>query len=137
QLNVRRLVPTDQWDDERNGATLTIEVPNPFGGKPKSGHLVVRPNGGQNLAPSKWLVKAIARSATWYDDLASGRATSPRELARREGVDEWLVAKLIPLAFLAPRLVSECLEGRQMLSLTASDRAPGDALPLAWGDPPT
>jgi site-specific DNA recombinase len=134
QLNVRRLVPTDKWDDERNGASLTIEIPYPFGGKHQSRHLVVRPDGGQNRAPSKWLVKAIARSVTWYDDLASGRATSLCEIARREGVDERFVAKLIPLAFLAPRLVSECLEGRQMLSLTASHLALSVDLPLAWAD---
>lgn len=132
QLNAGCLVPAGELDEESNAATCAIEIRKSFGGKHQSRHLVVRPDGGQPRAPSKWLVKALARSVTWYDDLASGRAVSLREIAVREGVDERFVAKLIPLAFLDPRLVSECLDGRQTLSLTASDLALGVDLPSAW-----
>jgi len=134
QLNRRSLVPGDGLDGERNNTTFRIDIPNPFGGKHQTKHLVVRPDGQQNRAPSKWLVKALARSVTWYDDLASGRAASLREIAQAESVDERFVAKVLPLAFLAPGLVSECLEGRSPLSLTSSDLAAGIDLPLVWAD---
>jgi site-specific DNA recombinase len=134
-LNTRKLLPRAMSDvDDQVAVACTIEVPNTFEGKSRSAHLVDRNNGARNLAPAKWLVKALARSISWYDDLVSGRAASFREIAVREGVDERFVAKLIPLAFLDPGLVGDCIEGRHMLSLTAPDLASGIDLPAAWTD---
>jgi site-specific DNA recombinase len=134
-LNVEKLLPggaTGNADDKV--ATCTIEAANPFVGKSQSRHLVIRQNDARNPTPAKWLVKALARGVTWYDDLVSGRAASYREIAAREAVAERFVAKLIPIAFLDPGLVSDCLEGRQALSLTGPDVARGIELPLAWAD---
>ena len=68
-----------------------------------STHLVVRPD-APGTTPARWLVKALARSITWYDGLVSGRAASFREIALREGVAERYIAQLLPLAFLDPKL---------------------------------
>lgn len=115
-------------------ATGAIDLDNPFAAKVRSQHLVVRPDGAGNAPPVKWLIKALARSATWYNDLISGRAASFREIADREGVAERYIAKLIPLAFLDPQLVKDCIDGRRALSLAASDLAFGIELPLDWAD---
>jgi DNA invertase Pin-like site-specific DNA recombinase len=115
-------------------ATGAIDLNNPFAAKVRSQHLVVRPDGAGNTPPAKWLIKALARSATWYDDLVSGRAASFREIAEREGVAERYIAKLIPLAFLAPQLVKDCIEGRRALSLAAADLACGIDFPVDWAD---
>lgn len=117
--------------DDRQPAACTIESENPFVAVGQSNHLVVR-HDKVGAAPAKWLVKALARSFSWYDDLVASRATSFRELAEREGVAERYIAKLMPMAFLDPALLKDCLEGRTALSLTASGLALGVELPLTW-----
>ncbi|MBX3582971.1 MAG: recombinase family protein [Rhizobiaceae bacterium] len=119
--------------DDSQLAARTIVVANPFTARSQSKHLVVRQD-TIGSAPSKWLIKALARSITWYDDLVSGRAASFREIAEREGVAERYVAKLIPLAFLDPGIVEDSLDGRTALSLTASDLAFGVDLPPIWAN---
>jgi site-specific DNA recombinase len=59
------------------------------------------------------LLKAVARARRWADELASGKARSVGELARREGIDGRSVRRLIPLGFLAPRIIEAIAEGRQ------------------------
>jgi site-specific DNA recombinase len=135
QLNLDKLLPegaSHQADQE--SATCTIEMGNPFTSKSQSRHLVVRQDATPGTTPARWLVKALARSITWYDDLVSGGATSFRDIAKREDVTERYVAQLVPLAFLDPALVRECLDGRRALTLTGSDVAQGIELPLAWAD---
>ena len=43
------------------------------------------------------LLKAVARTRRWSDDLLSGRVGSVDELARQEGLDRRSVRRLIPL----------------------------------------
>jgi hypothetical protein len=78
----------DQGDSGHLLPAPAIEVPNPSANNVRSQHLIVRPESSKNPTPAKWLVKAIARAATWYDDIFSGRVASLREIAEREGVAE-------------------------------------------------
>lgn len=132
-VRTEALLPETAGTDDSQFAACTIEAANPFAARNQSKHLVVR-HDTIGSTPSKWLIKAMARSVTWYDDLVSGRAASFREIAEREGVAERYIAKLIPLAFLDPTLVKDSLEGRTTLSFTASDLASGVELPLIWAD---
>ncbi len=125
---------TAPGSDQHEAPVCTIDVCNPFAANGRSTHLVVRPDETRNAAPAKWLVKALARGISWYDDLVSGRAESFREIAAREGVAERYIAKLVPLAFLDPQLVKECIDGHQALSLSGSDVAEGIELPMLWAD---
>ena len=52
--------------------------------------------------PDPSLLKAVARGYRWFSELASGRAASIREIAKREVVYDSYVKRLIPLALLAP-----------------------------------
>ena len=49
------------------------------------------------------LLRAIARTRRWLDDILSGAATSFDEIATREGLVERHVRFLMPLAFVAPQ----------------------------------
>jgi len=82
--------------------------------------------------PDPSLLKAIARGHRWFADLASGRAASIREIARREGVYDSYVKRLIPLALLAPDTVQGICEGSQPATLTAEALKHNAQLPLEW-----
>ena len=58
------------------------------------------------------LVRAIALGRRWLDDIVSGRASDPADIAAREGCSTRQVTRTISLAFLSPDLVKAALEGR-------------------------
>jgi site-specific DNA recombinase len=78
------------------------------------------------------LLKAVARARRWADDLLSGRVRSVNELAKRERLDSRSVRRLIPLGFLAPRIIEAIAEGRQPVELTVEALTRRIDLPLLW-----
>ncbi|MGA7261498.1 MAG: hypothetical protein WA709_32100 [Stellaceae bacterium] len=77
------------------------------------------------------LIKAIARGRAWFEELATGRARSLRQLAKRDGISRRYIRRLVGLAFLSPQLVEAILQGRQPVALTATRLTERD-LPLDW-----
>ena len=77
------------------------------------------------------LIKAIARGRAWFEELATGRARSLEELAKRDGITRRYIRRLVNLAFLSPELVEAMLQGRQPADLTATRLSALD-LPLDW-----
>jgi site-specific DNA recombinase len=79
------------------------------------------------------LLKLIARAHCWFDDLVSARSASMVEIGKREKVGKRYVSRIIRLAFLAPEIVEQIVNGCQPPNLTAEsllkDRT---ELPLAW-----
>ena len=64
--------------------------------------------GGADAPPRKpdaALLKAIALAHRWFEELTLGRATSLAAIASSQGVSDRYVARLIRLAFLAPKIV--------------------------------
>jgi DNA invertase Pin-like site-specific DNA recombinase len=84
------------------------------------------PEGGLDRA----LIRAICLTRRWAVDLGSGVHASIKDLAAAQGLCEHYVARLLPLAWLAPDLVEMVLEGRQprtlMLSAIAKEGIPPD-----------
>lgn len=78
------------------------------------------------------LLKTVARAYRWADDLLSGRAQSAGAIARREGVSDRYVWRLIRVGFLAPTLVEAIVYGRQPEELTASALTQRLDLPALW-----
>jgi site-specific DNA recombinase len=79
--------------------------------------------------PDPALLKAIALAHRWFEELASGRATSLAAIASREGVTDRYVARLIRLAFLAPKIVEAIAERGELANLKLT---PHVDLPLDW-----
>jgi DNA invertase Pin-like site-specific DNA recombinase len=77
------------------------------------------------------LIRAIARGRAWFEELATGRARSLQELAKREGISRRYIRRLVGLAFLSPQLVEAILQGGQRAELTATRLTELD-LPLDW-----
>src|SRR5205085_7386924 len=77
------------------------------------------------------LIKAIARGRAWFEELATGRARSLQQLAKRDGISRRYIRRLVGLAFLSPQLVEAILQGRQPVALTATRLTELD-LSLDW-----
>ena len=77
------------------------------------------------------LIKAVALARAWFEELATGRARSLQELAKRDGISRRYIRRLVGLAFLSPQLVEAILQGGQPVELTATRLTELD-LPLDW-----
>ncbi len=78
------------------------------------------------------LVKAMARSRSWFEELASGQVHSLADIARRESITQRYVERLSRLAFAAPRIVEAICQGRQPASLSTETLLNRIDLPLEW-----
>ncbi|MFZ0245187.1 recombinase family protein [Candidatus Binatus sp.] len=78
------------------------------------------------------LLKAVARSRAWFEELAQGRVRSLADIARREGIAQRYVERLSRLAFAAPRIVEAICQGRQPAELNAETLLNRIDLPLQW-----
>jgi len=94
--------------------------------------LVIEAENPPPARPDPSLLKVIARGRRWFNELASGRAASIREIAKREGLHDSYVKRLIPLAFLAPEIVRSICEGSQPSTLTAEALRRTARLPREW-----
>ena len=95
--------------------------------------LIIGAGAGASPRIDSTILKAIARSRRWFDDLVSGRSASMVEIGRREGVSKPYISRMIRLAFLSPAIVERIVDGRQPPELTAQVLSTGRGdLPLNW-----
>jgi site-specific DNA recombinase len=80
--------------------------------------------------PVSSLLKAVARGRTWRDWILAGEVAGRRAIAKKIGLDERYVRRVLECAFLAPDIVKSILDGRQPSNLTFAKLTHG--LPLSW-----
>ena len=80
--------------------------------------------------PDPALIKTVARARIWFEDIVTGPLTMT-QLAKREGMKVSSVAKLFPLAFIAPDIVEAILAGAQSATIGAHRLIRSD-LPVLW-----
>ena len=83
-------------------------------------------------APDETLLTAIGRAHVWVEELKAGRVRDLNEIARRHGLPSSYVRAHLPLAFLAPSIVSAVLEGRQPADLSLKQLMYRMELALDW-----
>ena len=97
---------------------------------------VTLPDGG--VEPRPWdatptpLQLALARGHRWLAMLESGEVGSMKEIARREGVDDSYVSRMVNLTTLAPDIVAAILDETLPPEVTLFELAAGT--PLVWGE---
>jgi hypothetical protein len=97
-----------------SNGTLTVTVPIHIKRRGLC-KTVTLPDGG-SLQARPWddtptpLQLALARGHRWLSMLESGQATSMKEIARREEVDDSYVSRMVNLTTLAPDLVAAILD---------------------------
>jgi DNA-binding winged helix-turn-helix (wHTH) protein len=83
------------------------------------------------------LLKAVARSRAWFEELASGQVRSLADIARRENITRRYVERLAQLAFTAPTIVEAICQGKQPAELSTETLLNRIELPLLWSEQPS
>ncbi|MCP4319857.1 MAG: hypothetical protein GY789_28740 [Hyphomicrobiales bacterium] len=94
--------------------------------------IVLNGNGSDSRNPDPALIRAIAKSHLWRMDLASGKATSIRDLADKHGESAAEVSRFLPFAWLAPDIIENILNGSQPVDLTLERLRRMPSLPISW-----
>jgi len=83
------------------------------------------------------LCRLVAQSHLWFEQLARGEASTVREIAKREQVNEHEITRVLQLAFLSPKIIEDILSGRQGEGMSAHHLRRFGSLPLDWADQAT
>lgn len=83
--------------------------------------------------PDRALVRGVCLAREWRRRLETGEVSTTLELARREGLCQRQTGRILPLAYLAPDLVTMILEGRQPRAMSLQALT-GKPLLRAWDD---
>jgi hypothetical protein len=75
----------NQFDFKRRGAETKLVLPG-----------LAQHNHAPTCDPA--LIKAIARGHAWFEELATGRARSLQDLAKRDGITRRYIRRLVDLA---------------------------------------
>jgi site-specific DNA recombinase len=127
------------------GGTLDIEV---NGNIPPSAHTITVPvqlkrrgvemrivilgREQDNNDQDDILAKLVAQAHVWFEQLKSGASIT--EIAKAENIHIADVSRILPLAFLAPDIVTDILDGNHPVELTAEKLKRLGSLPLRWND---
>lgn len=84
--------------------------------------------------PDPDLCRLIAKAKNWFDQLVSGEAGSVKEIADREKVFDTEITRILPLAFLAPSIIEDILNGCQPETLNVKSLKRISPLPSDWNE---
>lgn len=99
--------------------------------------LVIEGQGASLRRPDQPLIDMLARAHAYLEALTDGRRLGRKDVAERFGVHPEDVSRVLPLAFLSPRIVEAILTGQQPADLTARHLARAIDLPIRWADQST
>jgi hypothetical protein len=113
-----------------------VEVEIPIRLKHRQGATLITPHDRRmagTAAPDRALVRAVSQTRNWRRRLEAGEVASTLELASREGLCNRHAGRILPLAYLAPDLVTMILEGLQPRAMTLQALT-AKPLPRSWAD---
>lgn len=132
-------IKSDIKIDHRNLTTLEIEgdvtLEVPISLKKGGARKFIKAPNGTDLVSTRHpkyddaLIKAVIRAHDWREQLESGSVRTIDDLAKREGIRDNYIGKIIRLTELAPDITTAILNGRQPHSLSLSQL---DDIPLLW-----
>ena len=84
--------------------------------------------------PDRYLIDMVARAHAYLETLTDGQGLGRKDVAKRFGIHPEDVSRVLPLAFLSPRIIEAILIGQQPADLTARHLARNIELPIGWAD---
>ncbi|MHA6688591.1 recombinase family protein, partial [Mesorhizobium sp. A556] len=119
--------------DEDGSTAITLEMPILLKRRGNEQRLIIDSGFAPLRTPDPALVDLMAKAHLFFGKLTERPNTSIAEIAKSFGIDRADVGRILPLAFLAPKIVESVLQGtqRQNLSPRALARM---HLPLLWAD---
>ena len=127
---LRTVLKIKEPEEKAHPSEFTVSVPIKLTRLGRQECMVVGNDNGTEPLVNKSMVLAVARAIKWDGEFRAG--TSLRKIAKREGVSDGYVLRILPLAFLAPDIVQAIYDGRQPLGLKV--KALSANLPLDWTD---
>jgi len=118
--------------EQRQHDSVTISVPMTLRRRGAEAKLVLE---GQSPSrkPDDGLVEALVRAHVLLGMLTDGSGRTIAEVANETGIHVADVSRILPLAYLAPKITDAILRGRQPVELTARALMRDD-LPHLWTD---
>lgn len=80
------------------------------------------------------LIDMVARAHAYLEALTDRQGLGRKDVAKRFSVHPEDVSRVLPLAFLSPRIVEAILTGQQPADLTVRHLARNIELPIAWAN---
>ncbi len=96
--------------------------------------LIVTDGSRSQAEPDEALIDLLIRAQVFLADLTDGSGRTLAEVAALNGTDPSEVSRLLPLAFLSPRIVEAILVGSQPDHLTPLRLSRLSPLPLGWDE---
>jgi len=90
--------------------------------------------GARAGAPDSSLIRLIVKAHEVRANLLAGDSASVKAFAGRAGISGSFATRLLRLAFLAPDIVKDVLDGRQPPTLNAAKLLKDSRLPLGWAE---
>ncbi|KQZ12254.1 hypothetical protein ASD50_12845 [Mesorhizobium sp. Root552] len=111
-----------------------IELPLSLRRRGIGRRLVIEGQGSSLRHPDQPLIGMIAKAHAYLDMLTNGQGFGRKDVAERFGVHPEDVSRLLPLAFLSPRITEAILTGQQPAELSVRHLARHIDLPINWAD---
>ena len=115
-----------------NKIPITIAIPIRLRRRGIERKLIIEGPDASGVFLDRNLCRLIAQARHWFSLLATGKVSSVREISKLDSVNENEITRSLPLAFLAPKIVEDILDGRQTETLTAYRLKRLSSLPLDW-----
>jgi site-specific DNA recombinase len=131
-LNLRALLPNELVSDSGANIRLTRVLQMQIKRRGVETRLVVP---GEDVAVARndpALLRALSRGYQWFGELASGRVTSTKQIASREGLSDSYVRHVVPLGLLAPKIMEAICVGQQSVEISAERLKDHARLPIEW-----
>jgi len=119
-----------------DGGAETFSISCPFDIKRRGVEMriVLTHDSSNNAEPDAGLIDVVHRSQRYLNQLTDGSCRSLTKIASLNATTVSEVSRLLPLAFLSPKIVSMIIAGNQPVELTAHRLSRLSGLPLAWAD---
>lgn len=117
-----------------DGAQVTsIECPIGMKRRGVETRIVLTDGSNSDRDPDGALIDLLRRAHLYLDQLTDGANRSLTEVAMLNGTDTSEVSRLLPFAFLAPKITSSIVAGDQPVELTTHRLSRVSELPHTWG----
>tara|TARA_R110000868_G_scaffold143571_1_gene361773 strand:- start:235 stop:1917 length:1683 start_codon:yes stop_codon:yes gene_type:complete len=113
-------------------SSVSINVPVRMQRRGVETKLIIDSPNATTLNVDTDLCHLIAQAHNWFEQLISGEASTVREIAAREQVNEHEITRVLHLAFLSPKIVEDILEGRQADGVSVYPLRRLSSIPFDW-----
>ena len=122
----------DEPPHRDNEKPIAIEQPMSVRRRGVENRMVLANGTGSVPRPDRALIDLVVRANHYLAQLTDGSSKSLSQIAAKHGTNISEVSRLLPLAFLSPRLVESILSGAQPIELGAHRLSRISDLPIDW-----